>query len=98
MADRFRVFVNGAALELERGATALDAVRAADPAAADAVAAGARVITDSRGLPADPAAPAFAGAIYRVVRAPRDDPGRAADARDEERPPDAAADESSLLH
>ena len=97
--DPLRVFVNGVPVELPRGATALDAVRAADPAAAAAVAAGERVITDSRGLPEDPAAAAFAGAIYRVVRGGRR--GGAADgaeARDEERPLDDRADDSSLLH
>lgn len=64
-----RVFVNGAAATVRPGATALEAVRASDAAEADAIAAGSRAITDSRGLPADPASPAFAGAIYRTVRA-----------------------------
>ena len=51
------------------GATALDAVRAADATAAADVQAGTRVITDSRGLPADPASPVHGGAIYRLVSA-----------------------------
>jgi hypothetical protein len=52
------------------GATALDAVRALDAEEAGAVERGARALADSRGLPADPAARTYAGAIYRVI-APR---------------------------
>jgi hypothetical protein len=64
-----RVFVNGMPADVRAGGSALDAVRAANAAEADAVASGSRAITDSRGLPADPASPAYAGAIYRTVRA-----------------------------
>lgn len=63
-----RVFVNGRSAELEAGGTALDAVRSIDPPEAGAVTAGAREITDSRGLPIDASSPAFSGAIYRTVR------------------------------
>ncbi len=62
-----RVFVDGAGLDVPRGATALDAVRARSAAAADAVRAGSRVITDSRGLPVAPDVPVVAGAIFRLV-------------------------------
>jgi hypothetical protein len=62
-----RVFVNGAGLDVPTGATALDAVRVWSAEAADAVARGASVITDSRGLPAPPDAPIQAGAIFRVL-------------------------------
>ena len=62
-----RVFVNGRGLDVSPGATALDAVRAFDPTAADAVSRGERVITDSRGLPTDASAPLQAGAIFRLV-------------------------------
>lgn len=67
-----RVFVNGVAVDVPAGATALDAVRAADAGEAGEAAEvvdGRRSITDSRGLPADPASAAYAGAIYRTVRA-----------------------------
>ena len=77
-----RVFVNGVALELPRGATALDAVRGWRPDVADAVSRGASVITDSRGLPTAADTPVQAGAIFRVipVRAPRSAaPGSAAE-------------------
>lgn len=69
--DALRVFVDGRAAEVPRGATALDAVRAHDPSAAEALAAGERVLTDSRGLPLDPHAAAYAGAIYRLLPARR---------------------------
>jgi hypothetical protein len=69
--DTIRVFVNERPAEVARGATALDAVRALDAALAEGVAGGGRAITDSRGLPVEPAAAAYAGAIYRVVAARR---------------------------
>ena len=62
-----RVFVNGRGLDVAAGATALDAVRAFDPSEAEAVTRGERVVTDSRGLPADVAGPIQAGAIFRLV-------------------------------
>jgi hypothetical protein len=64
-----RVYVNATALDLPEGSTALDAVRAWDTAAADAVAAGAKVLADSRGLPASPDTPLHGGAIFRVLPA-----------------------------
>jgi hypothetical protein len=73
--DALRAFVNERGVSVPRGATALDAVRAFDAlgptALAAGVAAGARVIVDSRGLPVDAAAPAHGGAIYRVLAARR---------------------------
>jgi hypothetical protein len=66
-----RVYVNSTGLDVPDGATALDAVRAWNPAAADEVAIGQRVIADSRGLPASPDSPAHGGAIYRVMPARR---------------------------
>ena len=64
-----RVYVNAVGLTVPAGATALDAVRAHDPALADAVVAGQRVITDSRGLPIASGEPAHGGAIYRLASA-----------------------------
>jgi hypothetical protein len=64
-----RVFVNGVGLDVPAGATALDAVRGWSSDAAHAVARGASVITDSRGLPAPADAPIQAGAIFRVIPA-----------------------------
>ena len=66
-----RVYVNSTGLDVPPGATALDAVRAWNEAAADEVALGDRVIADSRGLPASPDTPAHGGAIYRVLPARR---------------------------
>lgn len=68
-----RVFVNSTGLEVPAGATALDAVRAWNPEAADDVAVGRRMIADSRGLAAAPDSPAHGGAIYRVLPARRRD-------------------------
>ena len=67
MNEFIRVFVNGRGLDVAAGATALDAVRAFEESAADAVSRGERLITDSRGLPTDPATPIQAGAIFRLV-------------------------------
>lgn len=67
MSAPLRAFVNGRAVDVSPGGSALDAVRAHDPALADQVAAGTRALTDSRGLPVTADGPVFAGAIYRVV-------------------------------
>jgi len=64
-----RVYVDGRGVDVTEGQSAADAVRLADPAAARAVGAGERLITDSRGLPVDPAASVYAGAIFRLVAA-----------------------------
>lgn len=70
-----RVYVNARGHDVPMGATALDAVAAADAAEAAAVAAGARLITDSRGLPVPPATPVYGGVIYRTVSARSRDAG-----------------------
>ena len=62
-----RVFVNGAGVDVPAGSAALDAVQAWNAAAAGEVSAGTRLITDSRGLPIDAAAPMSAGSILRLV-------------------------------
>jgi len=64
-----RVFVNASPVDVARGATALDCVRAWRVDEADAVQAGKRSITDSRGLAIPPATAAQAGSIYRTVSA-----------------------------
>ena len=67
--ESMRVFVNERGVDVPRGATALDALRALDAPEAARVDAGDRALVDSRGLPSPPHAPAFAGAIYRTVTA-----------------------------
>ncbi|MEO7083403.1 MAG: hypothetical protein ABI085_03750 [Gemmatimonadaceae bacterium] len=62
-----RVFVNAIGVEVSEGSTALDAVRTWNEEAATAVAAGERVITDSRGLPIDGGVTMPAGSILRVI-------------------------------
>ena len=71
------VFVNARRLELPAGATVLDAVRAWSADAAREVERGARVVTDSRGLPTAADAPVFAGAIFRLTTASGAGPGPA---------------------
>ena len=62
-----RVFVNAVPVDVDAASTALDCVRQWRPEEADAVIAGHRVITDSRGLPVDGEVTARAGSIYRTV-------------------------------
>ena len=62
-----RVYVNGRGVDAPEGCTALDAVRVADPALAERIAAGEKALTDSRGLPVSPQMPVQLGAIFRVV-------------------------------
>ena len=63
------VYVNGGRVEIPEAAPVLDAVRAWNADAAREVERGGRSLTDSRGLPLDPAALAVAGTIVRVVTA-----------------------------
>jgi hypothetical protein len=56
-------------MEVPRESTALEAIALADRAEAEAVVAGRRMITDSRGLAVPARSEVFAGAIFRTVRA-----------------------------
>jgi hypothetical protein len=67
--DKLRVFVNGTGVWTDHGATILDAVRAFDPGEAAEVAAGARAVTDSRGLPVALETPLAGGTVLRIVSA-----------------------------
>lgn len=60
-------FVNERLVRVPQPATALAAVRATDPALADALETGRAALTDGRGVPCDPDAPLAPGAILRVV-------------------------------
>ncbi len=62
-----RVYVNGRGVDAPAPGQAIDAVRAWDAQVAEEIAAGRRALTDSRGLPLDPATPVFSGLIMRVV-------------------------------
>ena len=63
----YRVYVDARPVDVPVAATVLEAVEAADPALADAVRAGTKAVTDSRGLPIAPDAALHGGAILRVV-------------------------------
>jgi hypothetical protein len=67
MTDVIRAYVNGKGVDVPAGASAIDAVRAWDAAAADQVVAGERALTDSRGLPLEPSAILSGGSIVRLV-------------------------------
>ncbi|MEI6813581.1 MAG: hypothetical protein WCL36_05305 [bacterium] len=64
-----RAFVNGAAVAVARGATVIDAVRAHDATIAEALVAGTRAATDSRGLPVALTEPVSGGMVLRIVSA-----------------------------
>ncbi len=64
-----RVYFNGRGIDAPAGATTLDALRVWDAAVADEVAGGTRALADSRGIAADPSAPVYGGAIFRLVSA-----------------------------
>lgn len=63
------VFVNSAKVEVSSDATALDAVRKWNEAAAREVSEGTRILLDDRGLPIDAGAIIHAGSIFRLVPA-----------------------------
>lgn len=69
MSDTVRVYVNSRSVDVGAGATALEAVEALDPAQADSVRKGERMITDSRGIGTSNDTPVHNGAIFRIVRA-----------------------------
>lgn len=65
--DSLRVFIDAHGVDVPRGATALDAVVAFDADAAASVRSGEKILTDSRGLPADAATAVESGAIFRLI-------------------------------
>lgn len=69
MTATVRVYINTHGIDVPGSATALEAVEAWNAGEAGAIRNGERMITDSRGLPADPASSVHNGAIFRVVRA-----------------------------
>ena len=75
MSETVRVYINARPVEVEASATALQAVEALDPAQADAVRNGDRMITDSRGIATPSDTPVQNGAIFRIVRARQIDAG-----------------------
>jgi hypothetical protein len=82
MPDSIIVFINAERVEVPAGSTALDAVRLWNPATAEQIAAGARQLSDARGLPIGSDSAVYGGAIYRVIGGRRGiaaDPGGATD-------------------
>jgi hypothetical protein len=69
MSETVRVYINARPVEVDAGATALQAVEAWDETQAAAVRNGERLITDSRGIVTANDTPVHNGAIFRIVRA-----------------------------
>ena len=69
MTDSLRVFVNGTGVSVPPGSTVLDAVQAADPAAADELRAGTRAVADSRGITVPSDTALSGGYVMRLVSA-----------------------------
>lgn len=62
-----RVYVDGHGVDVPADGRSIDAIRERDPALAAQIVAGARALTDSRGLPIGADTPVYQGAILRVV-------------------------------
>jgi hypothetical protein len=75
MSETVRIYINSRPMEVDASATALEAVEALDPAQAEAVRNGDRMITDSRGIATANDTPVQNGAIFRIVRARQIDAG-----------------------
>jgi hypothetical protein len=73
MSEIVRVYINARPVEVDPGATALQAVEAWDETQAAAVRNGERMITDSRGIVTANDTPVHNGAIFRIVRARQPD-------------------------
>jgi hypothetical protein len=69
MSETVRVYINANPVDVNAGATALQAVEAWDETQAVAVRHGERMITDSRGIITANDTPVHNGAIFRIVRA-----------------------------
>ena len=69
MTATVRIYINSTGVDVPAAATALEAVESWNPTEAAAIGTGERMITDSRGLPADPGSAVHNGAIFRIVRA-----------------------------
>jgi hypothetical protein len=73
MSETVRVYINARPVDVDAGATALQAVEAWDETQAAAVRNGERMITDSRGIITANDTPVHNGAIFRIVRARQPD-------------------------
>ena len=69
MSAELTVFVNGKTVRVPAGSTVLDAVTAADAAAAAEVRAGTRGVVDSRGIGVAGDTPLSGGFVMRIVSA-----------------------------
>ena len=76
MSDTARIYINSKPVDVPAASTAIDAVRVWNAADADAILAGDKAITDSRGIHLTHDAPVHNGAIFRIVRARQTEPDK----------------------
>ena len=69
MSDTARIYFDGKGVDAPAGSSVIDALELVNPESAAAVRGGEKAITDSRGLPTEPSAQVYSGAIFRLVRA-----------------------------
>lgn len=69
MSEPLRVYVNGKGYSVPQGSTVIDAIVAADAAAADEVRKGTRGVVDSRGVGVAGNTPLTGGFVMRIVSA-----------------------------
>ncbi len=69
MTGTARIYFDGKGVDAPAGSSIIDALELVNPESAAAVRGGERAITDSRGLPTEPSAQVYGGAIFRLVRA-----------------------------
>jgi hypothetical protein len=67
MSEPLRVFVNGAGVSVPAGSRVIDAIEAADAAAAAQVRAGTRAVADSRGIAVAPDTQLTGGYVMRLI-------------------------------
>lgn len=71
MPDNLPVFINGRPLRAPAGSTLGQLLAEHDPDLFAALIGGSAIVSDGRGIAADPDLPLTAGAIFRVVRSSR---------------------------
>jgi hypothetical protein len=74
VSERVRIYINAKGIDVLPATTVLGAVEEWDAHVAAEIRSGEKMITDSRGLRAEPESPVHNGAIFRVVRARQEAP------------------------
>ena len=74
MTERVRIYINARGIDVLPASTVLAAIEKWDARVAAEITSGKKMITDSRGLRAEPQSAVHNGAIFRVVRARHEAP------------------------